>query len=55
MMYWILELVIYFVGVLIAYQMMKKWPHAKFEKVIFSILWPLVAILYGIHWLHNKL
>ncbi len=27
----------------------------KWEKVWYAAVWPCTAILYGIHWLHNKL
>ncbi len=55
MIYWILFAVIYVVGIFVAYNKMQSWPHTKFEKVAFSVIWPLVAILYGIHWLHNNM
>lgn len=47
-------LAVYVVGVIVAYRKMKEWQHSKFEKVAFSLIWPLVAILYGIHYLHNR-
>lgn len=46
-------LVLYVIGILIAYRKMKEWEHPKYQKVAFSVIWPLVLILYGIHWLHN--
>jgi len=46
-------LAVYVVGIFVAYRMMKEWKSSKFEKVFFSVIWPLVAILYGIHFLHN--
>jgi hypothetical protein len=55
MIYWILFAVIYVVGIFVAYNKMQSWSHTKFEKVAFSVIWPLVAILYGIHWLHNNM
>ena len=54
MVYSILALAVYIVGILTAYRKMKDWKHSKYEKVAFSVIWPLVAVLYGIHWLHNR-
>ena len=48
-------LAVYVAGAVIAYRKMREWKHSKFKKVAFSAIWPLVAILYGIHYLHNKL
>ena len=46
-------LVFYVIGIFVASQKMKEWKHPKYQKVVFSVIWPLVLILYGIHWLHN--
>ena len=47
-------LAVYVVGIFVAYQKMSAWKHSKYEKVAFCLIWPLVAILYGIHLLHNR-
>lgn len=47
-------LIIYVIGIFVAYKKMENWKHSKYEKVFFSFIWPLVLILYGIHWLHNN-
>ena len=46
---------LYIVGIFVAYAMMKSWDKPKAEKVWYSIFWPLVGILYCIHWLHMKM
>ena len=53
-MFYAFLLAIYVVGCFIAYKRMEEWKHSMFEKVAFSLIWPLVAILYCIHYLHNK-
>lgn len=50
----VIILAVYIIGILVAYNKIRKWDKTGFEKVFFSIIWPLVLILYGIHWLHNK-
>jgi hypothetical protein len=45
---------LYIIGIFVAYNKIKEWDNNEFEKVFFSIIWPLVLFLYGIHWLHNK-
>lgn len=50
----ILLIVIYIIGGFVAFRMMKDWPHGIAEKIVFAIIWPLVLVLYGIHYLHNK-
>ena len=47
-------LALYIIGVFVAYNKINEWDNNEFEKVFFSIIWPLVLILYGIHWIHNK-
>lgn len=46
---------VYIIGIVVAYSMMEKWEQPKWQKVVFALFWPLLAILYVIHWLHNKL
>lgn len=50
----IILIVIYIIGGFVAFRMMKDWPHGIDEKIVFAIIWPLVLVLYGIHYLHNK-
>ena len=56
MVYWIVALVIWLLGIYVAYdRFIGKWEnHSKFERIYFSVLWPLVLPLYLIHYLHNK-
>lgn len=57
-MFWLIVcLVVWIVGIPIAYKFwMGKWEdHTDFDKLYFSVIWPLVLILAGIHALHNKL
>ena len=50
----IILIFVYVIGIFVAYNKIKEWKHNWFEKTVFITVWPLVAILYGIHWLHNK-
>ena len=45
---------VYIVGIAIAYSVMNDWGQPKWQKCVWAVFWPLVAILYGIHWIHNK-
>lgn len=54
MIYWIIVLVIWLVGIIPAYMVIKKWNNAKSEKIYFSIVWPLLLPLFLIHLFHNK-
>lgn len=54
-LYLALILIVYIIGIPVAYKKMESWDHNKFEKACFSIIWPLVLILYGIHYLHNNM
>ena len=49
-----LIIAIYIIGGFVAYKKIESWSHPMYEKIIFSVIWPLVGLLYGIHWLHNK-
>jgi len=57
MIYWIIALVIWLIGIFVAYNnFISKWENrSKLEKIYFSVIWPLVLPLYGIHYLHNNL
>ena len=47
---------LYVVGIVVTFVLMKDWSdHNLFVKCVWSLIWPLVAILYGIYWLHKKL
>lgn len=50
-----LAIILYIAGIFAAFRLLKKIFNTTFEKLWFSFLWPLVGILYGIHWLHMKL
>lgn len=58
-MIWIVVIAVWLIGVVVSYlEVFKKWDDEdanQFEKLWYSFAWPLVGILYGIHWLHNKL
>lgn len=45
---------IYILGIIITYDVIKNWNNTNFEKIWFSIVWPILAPLYIIHWLYNK-
>ena len=50
----IILIVLYVLGAVFAYNKMKNWSHTTIEKIGFAAIWPLVGILYGIYYLHNK-
>ena len=57
-MFWLIVcLVVWIIGIPFAYKLwIGKWAdHTNFEKLYFSVIWPLVLILAGIHALHNRL
>ena len=54
MIWIILAIIIYLAGAWFAWGKIKNWEHPVWEKVAFTGIWPLVGILYGIHWLHNQ-
>ena len=56
MIVWVIALVIWVVGIFVAYnKFMKHWENqSKFERKYFAIIWPLVLPLYLVHWIHNK-
>lgn len=58
-MIWIVVIAVWLIGMVVSYlEVLKKWGDedaSQFEKLWYSFVWPLVGILYGIHWLHNKL
>ena len=49
----IILIAIYVIGIPVSFNLIKDWKHKTCEKVVFSIIWPLMAILYGIHVIHN--
>ena len=56
-MFWLIVcLVVWIVGIPFAYKLwIGKWEdHTDFDKLYFSVIWPLVLILAGIHALHNR-
>ena len=58
-MIWIVVIAVWLIGMVVSYlEVFKKWDDEdanQFEKLWYSFVWPLVGILYGIHWLHNTL
>jgi len=56
MIYWIIALVVWLIGIPFAYSVTKNWDgRSNAEKIYFAIIWPLLLPLYLIHYLHNKL
>lgn len=45
---------IYILGMFITYDVIENWNKTNFEKIWFSVVWPVLAPLYIIHWLYNK-
>lgn len=45
---------VYIVGIIVAFNLLGD-KRNMFEKVVFSLFWPLPALLYCIHWLHMRL
>ena len=54
MMYTVILILVWLIGALLAWAKMDEWPQKWYERIGFSIIWPLMLILYGIHYLHNK-
>lgn len=50
---WIL-LAVYVIGIAVTLSLVKGWKKSLYEKTYCALLWPLAAILYGIHWLHMR-
>lgn len=49
-------LVVYVIGLIISCVIVSKWENpAVVDKIFAVVFWPLTAVLYGIHWIHNKL
>ena len=54
MIIWIIVLAIYLIGAFVAWGKIKSWNNKTYEKIGATIIWPLIGILYGIHWLNNQ-
>lgn len=53
-MWYVILVVLWVIGALVSYKMfISKWDNTIGEKVYFSIIWPIVLILYGIYRLHK--
>ena len=52
----VIALVVWIVGIPIAYKFwIDKWEdHTAFDKLYFSVIWPLVLILAGIHAVNKR-
>lgn len=46
---------LYILCAVMAYRLMKSWDSPWYAKCLYALIWPLVGILYCIHWVHNKL
>lgn len=52
---YVILIAIWIIGIPVAYfKFIKNFDNYVFEKVIFSIIWPLLIPLYIIHYFHNK-
>lgn len=55
MIFWIIFFAIWILGIPFAYEKMRDWEgHSKLEISVYSVIWPLVGILYGINWARTK-
>ena len=53
---WIIALIVWLVGIPIAYKFTKKWEsQTKTEQIYFAIIWPLLIPLYIVYWIQHKL
>lgn len=50
----IIVAVIWLIGAILSYQVVKGWGKSKSETVWYSIFWPTLLILYPIHKYHNR-
>jgi hypothetical protein len=57
MIYWIIALIVWLIGIPVTYNMVtKKWDgQSKAGQIYFACIWPLLIPLYIIHYLYNKL
>lgn len=53
-MYTVILILVWLIGALLAWTKMEEWPQKWYERIGFSVIWPLMLILYVIHYLHNK-
>lgn len=53
-MIYIIIALLWIAGIYPAYQKIKEWDNSQFEKVAFSLIWPLIIPLYLIWKWHNK-
>jgi hypothetical protein len=53
-MIYVIILAVWLVGVFISYnKYIKNWDNKEYEKIIFSLIWPLILPLYGIYYLNK--
>lgn len=52
-LFWIIAIIIYIIGGVFAWNKIKEWDNPTFEKICFTVFWPLGLILYAIHYIHN--
>lgn len=50
----VVVLAIWAAGLPVAWRFVKKWNKCKAEKYALTVGWPLLAIVYGIHYLVNR-
>lgn len=53
-MWYIIVAVVWIIGAIIAYPIIKKWEKSTAETIWFCLIWPCLIPLYIIHLLHNK-
>ena len=56
MIYGIIAAIVWIIGIFLVYKYYFKesTSNTKFEKIYFSIIWPLLLPLYAIHYTHNN-
>ena len=53
-MWYIIIAIVWLIGAIIAYPIIKKWDKGIPETIYFCIIWPLLIPLYIVHILHKK-
>lgn len=53
-MIWYFIIAVWLIGAVITHCLIKKWDNSKFEKIWYSVFWPVLIPLFIIHWVHNR-
>ena len=51
---WIIVAILYLIGALAAFLIVRKWKNVWYEKMGAVAVWPGTLILYVIHLIHNR-